>query len=103
MHSGPAIDGSLEYAQENDVMIVAWRPIEKGLFSKIKDSVLEKLCNKYGKTAIQIAINWLISQDNVATISKSGSIGHLKENLGALGWKMDKPDVDLLMRSFRGN
>lgn len=102
MHRSPANDGTLEYARENDVMIVAWRPIEKGIFSRTKDSTLKKLCKKYGKTAIQIAINWLISQDNIVTISKSGNIKHLKENLGALGWKMDKSDVELLMRNFRG-
>jgi diketogulonate reductase-like aldo/keto reductase len=96
----PAKDGFLEYAQDNDVMLVAWRPIEKGIFSVAEESILEKLCKKYRKTGNQIAINWLISQENVATISKSGSAEHLKENLGALGWKMEKSDIELVMKSF---
>jgi len=98
----PAKDGFLEYAQENDVMLVAWKPIEYGIFSRTKDSILKKLCKKYGKTGNQIAINWLISQDNVATISKSRNINHLKENLDALDWKLDKSDVKLLTDKFRG-
>ena len=101
-HKSPAVDGTIEYAKENDVMIVAWRPVEKGLFSRTKDSILEKLGKKYGKTGSQIGINWLISQDNVVTISKSRNIRHLKENLGALNWKMDKPDMKLLMSHFPG-
>jgi diketogulonate reductase-like aldo/keto reductase len=101
-HREPERNGFLEYAQKNDVMVVAWRPIEKGLFSRSEDSILKKLCKKYGKTGNQIAINWLISQENVATISKSGNIKHLKENLGALDWKMDEIDVELLTKNFRG-
>jgi diketogulonate reductase-like aldo/keto reductase len=100
IHRGPVIDGSLEYARKNDIMIVAWRPIEKGLFSRAKIDILEKLGKKYGKSGSQIAINWLISQENVVTRSKSRNIEHLKENLGALNWKMDKSDIDLLTRHF---
>jgi len=50
IHREPVIDGSLEYAQKNDVIIVAWRPLEKGLFSRAKFDLLEKLSKKYGKT-----------------------------------------------------
>lgn len=99
-HREPVTDGSLEYAQKNDVMIVAWRPVEKGLFSRAKIDILEKLKEKYGKTGSQIAINWLISQDNVVTISKTRNIDHLKENLGALDWKMERYDMDLLTKNF---
>ncbi|MEA2015430.1 MAG: aldo/keto reductase [Actinomycetota bacterium] len=94
----PEKDGFLEYALDNDVMLVAWRPIEKGSFSRTEDSTLKNLCKKYGKSGNQIAINWLISQENVATISKSRDINHLKENLGALGWKLERSDVELLNR-----
>ena len=99
-HRGPFIDGSIKYAQDNDVMIVAWRPTKKGLFSKEPFEIVNKICSKYGKTANQIAINWLISKKNVVTISKTRNIDHLKENLGALGWSMEKSDIELLMNYF---
>src|SRR5665811_1174235 len=89
-HRGPLNDGSIKYAQDNDVMIVAWRPTQKSLFSREPVEIVNKLCSKYGKTANQIAINWLISQKNVATISKTRKIEHLKENLGALDWRMEQ-------------
>jgi len=101
-HKDPATDGSLEYALDNDMMLVAWRPLEKGIFSGSEDRTLKELSKKYGKTGNQIAINWLISQENVVTISKSGNIKHLKENLGALVWKMDDDDMELLTENFRG-
>jgi len=99
-HRGPLWDGSIKYAQENDILIVAWRPTQKGLFAENKIEILEKMCKKYEKTPIQIAINWLISQKNIVTISKSRNINHLKENLGALGWKMEEQDVNILMKEF---
>jgi diketogulonate reductase-like aldo/keto reductase len=99
-HRGPLHDGTLKYCQNNDVMIVAWRPVQKGLFIKEKIDILEKLCRKYEKTVNQIAINWLICQKNVVTISKTRNIDHLKENLGAIGWNLEKGDVKLLMDNF---
>jgi len=96
----PQQDGSIEYAQSNDVMIVAWRPVQKGLFAAESNELLDSMCLKYNKTTNQIAINWIISQDNLTVITKCRSLEHLKENMGALGWKMDKKDIDLLTYSF---
>ena len=101
-HRGPLIDGSIKYAQDNDIMIVAWRPTQKGLFSKEPVRIVDRLCSKYGKTANQVAINWLVSQKNVVTISKTRKIEHLKENLGSLGWSMEQSDIELLMNGFPG-
>jgi len=101
-HRGPLLDGTIKYCQDNDIMIVAWRPVQKGVFIKEKIDILENLCRKYGKTVNQIAINWLICQENVVTISKTRNIDHLKENLGAIGWSLEKEDVKLLMDNFPG-
>jgi len=38
------LDGSIDYAQKNDVMIVAWRPTQKGLFPKEPAAVIKKMC-----------------------------------------------------------
>jgi len=101
-HRGPLNDGSIKYAQDNDIMVVAWRPLQKGLFSKEETKIVHDISVKYGKTANQVAINWLISQKNVVTISKSRDIKHLNENLGALGWKMEDTDIDILTNCFPG-
>jgi diketogulonate reductase-like aldo/keto reductase len=99
-HRGPLIDGTIKYCQENDVMIVAWRPVQKGLFSESRFEILENICRKYNKTPNQVAINWLISQDNIVTISKTSKINHLKENISAVEWKMSKDDINLLIENF---
>jgi len=92
--------GLLKYCQENDVMFIAWRPVEKGVLTEPGIKILDEMCEKYGKTPSQIVINWLISQDSVVTLSKTTSKAHLDENLGALGWTMDKKDIERLRNEF---
>ncbi|MHB1346200.1 MAG: aldo/keto reductase [Candidatus Humimicrobiaceae bacterium] len=99
-HRGPLNDGTIKYSQDNDIMVVAWRPLQKGLFSKEETKIVRDISIKYEKTANQVAINWLISQKNVVTISKSRNTKHLNENLGALGWKMEYSDINFLTSRF---
>jgi len=96
----PERKGLLEYCQKNDIMFIAWRPVQKGTLTEKEIPLFDEMCEKYNKTPAQIAINWLISQPNVVTLSKMTRIEHLKENLGALGWQMEKEDVERLRREF---
>lgn len=97
----PERDGLIEYCQQNDIMFISWRPVQKGqLTQKGKYKILDEMCDKYNKTPAQIAINWLISQKNMVTLSKMRSPKHLKENLGALGWKIEKQDIERLYKKF---
>jgi diketogulonate reductase-like aldo/keto reductase len=86
---------TIPFCQENDIIIMAERPIERGLLLNTHP-LLDKLSEKYNKTKSQIAINWLISKKNIITIPKSSNIEHLKENLGSLGWNLDKTDIEIL-------
>ena len=92
--------GVLKYCQQHDMMLIAWRPLQKGVLLQNNENVVVELAEKYHKTPAQIAINWLISQDNVVTLSKTRSIDHLKENLGAVDWKMDKEDIEKLRNNY---
>ena len=80
----PEQKGLLEYCQQNDVLLAAWRPIQKGMLTESPPAVVTEMCQKYGKTPAQIALNWLTSQENVVTLAKSSSLEHLKDNLGAV-------------------
>ncbi len=90
--------GVLKQCQDEDVMLVAWRPLQKGALGTAP--VVADLARKYGKTPAQIALNWLIAQDHVVTISKTSRVEHLEENLGALNWTMEPEDVERIRREF---
>ena len=62
--------------------------------------MLDELSEKYGKTQAQIALNWLISKPNIVTIPKTARIAHMKENLGAIGWRLSKEDMRRLDYDF---
>ncbi|MBI4023100.1 aldo/keto reductase [Candidatus Berkelbacteria bacterium] len=92
--------GLLSYCQQHDVILEAYRPLEKGLLASQGNPLIEELVAKYHKTPAQLALNWLITQPNVVTIVKTSSPDHLDENLGALGWELKADDVERLRTDF---
>ncbi|MDP3986466.1 MAG: aldo/keto reductase [Candidatus Veblenbacteria bacterium] len=96
----PELDGLLKYCQTEDVLLVAWRPVQKGVFGKRGIPILDEMCEHYQRTPAQVTLNWLISQPNVVTISKMRQAEHLKDNLGAIGWQMETEDIERLRRDF---
>ena len=90
----------IPYCQENNILIIAWRPLAKGELAKAGFKILDELAKKYNKTQSQIAIKWLISKKGIVTITKSTKVEHLKENLGAIGWKLTQEDIDRLNNEF---
>ena len=100
MFREPEQDGLVEYCQNNDVFLSAWRPIGKGNLLEEIPLVAQEMCDKYKKTPAQIAINWLVSQPYVITLSKTRHPDHLNENLGALGWQMDSEDIEQLRKEY---
>ncbi len=96
----PEVKGVLQYCQDNDIYLIAWRPIEKGVLNTKNISLLDEMSKKYNKTPAQIAINWLISQQNVVSLSTMRSPEHLDENLQALNWALSEKDIERLRNDF---
>lgn len=96
----PERKGLLKYCQENDMLFIAWRPVQKGVLAEQGTAILDEMARKYNKTPAQIAINWLISQPNIVTLSKTRSIAYLKENLDSFGWQLEEKDIERLRNEF---
>ncbi len=91
----------LPYCQENGIILTAYTPLAKGTLSQWGyNAVLDSVARKYKKTPGQVALNWLISQKNVIAIPKASKIEHIKDNSGAVGWKMSKEDFEGLSGAF---
>ena len=97
----PEQSGLLGYCAENDILLVAWRPVSRVLEGEGK-ALLENVARRYGATPVQAALNWLLSQPNVAVLARTRSIEHLRENLDAFTWQMSPDDVELLRSAFPG-
>ncbi|MFH1395773.1 MAG: aldo/keto reductase [archaeon] len=83
----------IPYCQENDILVTAYKPLALGRLGKENFPLLKELAERYNKTPAQIALNWVISKKNIVAIFKSTNPEHIKENLGALGWKLEPEDV----------
>ncbi len=84
----------LPYAIEAGVTIQAYTPIERG--AVVYSEPLRRIAERYSKTPIQVALNYLISRPMVTAIVKTEDPNHLREILGSLGWRLKPEDIELL-------
>ncbi len=98
----PELSGLLAYCAANQILVEAWRPVQKGLFTKGHAPLLDEIADKYQKTPAQIAINWLLSKPNIVTLSTMRSPEHLAENLAALCFSLTQEDQNRLTDEFPG-
>ena len=93
-------NGALSYYQQHDVIVTAWRPLQKSIILRDGAEMLRKIGEKYQKTPAQVAINWLISQSNIVTMSTMRDKKHLEDNLDSVGWSLSEDDIEYLRKSF---
>jgi len=98
----PERSGLLDYCRENDIMLTAWRPLQKGMLLDSGLETLRPLEEKYGVSASTIALAWLMSQNGVTTISMSRSPEHLEENIAASNLKLTGDEIEYLRSEFPG-
>jgi diketogulonate reductase-like aldo/keto reductase len=98
--NGLSVRDVYSYCKENNVMLIAWSPLEEGKLAKPGFPVLDEMAKTYEKTQAQVALNWLISQKKIVTIPKATNIDHIRENVGAMGWSLSTSDSKRLEKSF---
>jgi len=58
---------------------------------------MKEIGEKYEKSSVQVAINWVINQEGiVSALTGPSKIDHLEENVGASGWDLYEEDMDEL-------
>jgi diketogulonate reductase-like aldo/keto reductase len=86
----------LPLVQKLGMLYLAYSPLERGLLAL--DPYLVSVGAKYGKTAAQVALNWLISAPNVVPIVRA--LRHMEENAGAVGWRLSQQDWEEINKRF---
>lgn len=82
---------------ERGVTIQAYTPLERGAVAA--DPIIRRIAEKHGKTPVQVALNYLISQPRVIAIPKTERRVRVDEFLGAQGWRLDEEDLRLIRES----
>ena len=92
----------LPYCRKNGITVMAYRPLAKGaILREPYRGKLEEIAVKYGKTVVQVALNWVLRHDHVVAIPKTSNPRHLDEILGAVGWRMSDKDYERISEMFR--
>lgn len=80
-----------EYCTENETALTAYSPLARG--SVLGDETLEKIGQRYGKTAPQVALRWLIQQPNVVALPRSSTPEHIEANLDIFDFELTDDEM----------
>ena len=119
-------DGTLAACRELGVTVIAYSPLAMGLLGGKYDSahrppglrrrvymrrfptrfdkvvgLLRELGDRHGKTPAQVALNWVICKGAVP-IPGAKNAQQVRDNAGALGWRLAMDEVETLDRMSAG-
>jgi len=86
------------WLRERRVALMAYSPIEQGRL--LRQRGLAEFSRKRSMTPAQAALAWLLAQDGVIAIPKTGQRSRLEENAGALVHPLSPDDLRELDRLF---
>jgi 2,5-diketo-D-gluconate reductase B len=101
-HHGSIVCNQVEYhpylsqrpvlaaAAKYGLAVTAYSPLARGRVARDRDLV--RIGTKYGKSAGQVALRWLLDQANVAAIPKSSRREHLAANLAVFDFMLAPED-----------
>lgn len=78
------------YLVEKSIPLVAYAPLAQGTVAD--DKVMKAIAAKHGATPAQVALKWLLDQDDVAAIPKAARAESQQANLDALKLTLDDND-----------
>jgi diketogulonate reductase-like aldo/keto reductase len=85
----------IPYCSEQGIAVMGYSPFgHSGFSGPASDAgrALAAIAARCGKTPRQVVLNFL-TRDGVYAIPKAGKPEHVRENAGALGWKLEPEDV----------
>lgn len=90
----------LEFVREHDMMLTAYSPLARGRVPK--NDTLQSIGEHYDKTAAQVALRWLVQQENVATIPKASDHQHRVENFEIFDFELTDEEMAQIYELDRG-
>lgn len=88
----------LPWCRQRSMPIMAYSPLEQGRL--LRNRTLKTIAQQRSVTEAQIAIAWLLHQENVIVIPKSSHITHVDQNRAALDLKLSDEELAALDVEF---
>jgi diketogulonate reductase-like aldo/keto reductase len=77
---------------------MAYSPIDRG--SLVANDIVVEIAEKHAVATAQVALAWVLRQDDVCAIPKASIPEHVRENRGALDLELDRDDLKALDEAF---
>ena len=86
------------WCRARHIPLMAYSPIEQGRL--LGHPALAQIAAAHGVSPAQVALAWLMRQDDVIVIPKSSRVAHIDDNLAALDLTLTDDDLAALDRAF---
>jgi diketogulonate reductase-like aldo/keto reductase len=81
----------LAFCQDKSIGVQAWAPLSRGRISE--DAMLNRIGQKYGKTASQIALKWIV-QHRCIPLPASKNRSHMSQNLAIENLMLSREEME---------
>lgn len=81
----------IDFCRQNNMFVTAYSPLAQG--EATHNPVLMQIGLKYGKTAAQVCLRWLVQQENVVAIPKASSRINAQANFDIFDFELDAADL----------
>ena len=88
----------LPWLRQRRIPIMAYSPIEQGRL--LGHPALYEVARRHGATPAQIALAWVLRNDDVNAIPRAGTLEHVRDNAAALQIRLGDEDLTSLDRAF---
>ena len=81
----------LDLARGYGMMLTAYKPVAEGYV--LEEPLLNRIGESHGKTAAQVSLRWLIQQQAVAAIPKTGNVARCRENFDIFDFELSADEM----------
>ena len=96
IHPGYSQEAAVAFCREHQVLPMAWSPFGRGDKNATEaNTVISQLANKYGKSAQQINLRFLL-QKGILPIPKASGEAHIRANLDVYDFSLSDDEISML-------
>lgn len=89
----------IPYCEKEGILYLAYTPLDKGTLSV--NQVLKEIGAKYGRTALQVALNWYQRWRSLVPIPRATRKDHVEELAQSVGWRLSMEDITRIDNEFK--
>ena len=93
VHPGYMQEAAVAYSKRNKVLVQAWSPL--GRSQLLQSPVMTEMAAKYGKSAAQLSLRFLV-QKGIVPIVKASKEERMKENMDIFDFEISWDDMSVL-------